>query len=103
MGFFQNLCLHNLSASANNINLSSHMYDNNDVNLCHISNKYYYHSMQMFLPFHWPRAHHVTCKLLPTNNGVLMRNAAQLCLAANNILHMCKGNHAFLLLVIALA
>ena len=21
-----------------------------------------YHSMQMFLPFHWPRAHHVTCK-----------------------------------------
>ena len=23
---------------------------------------YYYHSMQLFLPFHWPRAHHVTCK-----------------------------------------
>ena len=22
----------------------------------------FYHSMQMFLPFHWPRAHHVTCK-----------------------------------------
>lgn len=21
-----------------------------------------YHSMQMFLPFHWPRAHQVTCK-----------------------------------------
>ena len=21
-----------------------------------------YHSMKMFLPFHWPRAHHVTCK-----------------------------------------
>ena len=26
-----------------------------------------------------------------------MRNAVQLCLAANNILHMRKGNHAFLL------
>ena len=24
-----------------------------------------------------------------------MRNAVQLCLAANNILHMHKGNHAF--------
>ena len=23
---------------------------------------YYYHSMQIFLSFHWPRAHHVTCK-----------------------------------------
>ena len=22
----------------------------------------YYHSMQIFLPIHWPRAHHVTCK-----------------------------------------
>ena len=22
----------------------------------------YYHSMQIFLPFHWPKAHHVTCK-----------------------------------------
>ena len=22
----------------------------------------YYHLMQMFLPFQWPRAHHVTCK-----------------------------------------
>ena len=32
-----------------------------------------------------------------------MRNAIQLCLAANNILHMHKGNHAFLLLAIALA
>ena len=21
-----------------------------------------YHSMQMFLPFHWPTARHVTCK-----------------------------------------
>ena len=31
-----------------------------------------------------------------------MRNAVQLCLAANNILHMHKGNRAFLLLVIAL-
>ena len=36
------------------------------------------------------------------NNGLLMRNAIQLCLAANNILHMCKGNRAFLLLAIAL-
>ena len=24
--------------------------------------KIYYHSMQTFLPFHWPKAHHVTCK-----------------------------------------
>ena len=31
-----------------------------------------------------------------------MRNAVQLCLAANNILHMRKGNRAFLLLAIAL-
>ena len=37
------------------------------------------------------------------NNGLLMRNAVQLCLAANNILHMRKGNRAFLLLAIALA
>ena len=32
-----------------------------------------------------------------------MRNAVQLCLAANNILHMHKENRAFLLLAIALA
>ena len=32
-----------------------------------------------------------------------MRNAIQLCLAANNILHMRKGKRAFPLLVIALA
>ena len=32
-----------------------------------------------------------------------MRNVVQLCLAANNILLMCKRNHAFLFLVIALA
>ena len=32
-----------------------------------------------------------------------MSNGAQLCLAANNVLHMRKGNRAFLLLVIALA
>ena len=68
-----------------------------------VNNNDYYHSMQMFLPFHWPRAHHVTCKQLPTNNGVLIRNAVQLCLAANNILHMRKGNNGFLLLAIALA
>ena len=34
---------------------------------------------------------------------MLMRNAVQLCLATNNILHMHKGNRAFLLLAIALA
>ena len=31
-----------------------------------------------------------------------MRNAVQLCLPANNILHMRKENRAFLLLAIAL-
>ena len=31
-----------------------------------------------------------------------MRNVVQLCLAANNILLMCKRNHAFLLLAIVL-
>ena len=46
--------------------------------------------MQMFLSFHWPRAHHVTCKQLPTNNGVLMRNVVRLFLAANTILLMRK-------------
>ena len=56
-------------------------------------NNYYYHAKQIFLSFHWPRAHHV----------ILMCNAVQLCLAANNILHMGKGNHAFLLLAITLA
>ena len=25
-------------------------------------NNHYYHSKQIFLSFHWPRAHHVTCK-----------------------------------------
>jgi len=48
---------------------------------------------------------------LPTNNGLLMRNAVQpvfgsvwlqIRLGANNILHMRKGNLAFLLLAIAL-
>ena len=63
----------------------------------------YYLSKQIFLSFHWPRAHHVTCKYLPTNNGLLMRNAVQLCLAASNFLRMRKGNRAFLLLAIALA
>ena len=61
-------------------------------------------SMQIFLPFHWPSTHHVTCKELSTNNGLLMCNiVSQLCLAAKNILLMHKWNHAFLLLVIALA
>ena len=62
-----------------------------------------YPSKQTFPSFHWPRAHHVTCKELRTNNGLLMRNAFQLWLAANNILLMRKGNRAFLLLAIALA
>ena len=48
--------------------------------------KSYNYLMQIFLPFHWPRAHHVTCKYLPTNNGLLMGNVVQLCLVANNIL-----------------
>ena len=63
----------------------------------------HYHLKQIFLSFHWPRAHHVTCKLLPTNNDLLMCNAIQQCLAANNILLMRKGNRALLLLAIALA
>ena len=54
--------------------------------------------MQIVRPFHWPEAHHVTCKELPTNNGLLLRNVVQLCLAANNILLMRKRNDAFLLL-----
>ena len=37
--------------------------------------------MQIFLPFHWTRVLHVTFKLLPTNYGLLMRNAVLLCLA----------------------
>ena len=50
-----------------------------------------YHSMQVriSLPFHWPRAHHVTYKLLPTNNGPLMHKVVHLLLAANNILLLC--------------
>ena len=40
---------------------------------------------------------------LQNNNGLLMHNAVQLCLASNNILHMRKGNCAFLLLAITLA
>ena len=63
----------------------------------------YYHSKLIFLSCHWPTAHHVTCKYLRTNNDLLMRNAVQLCLAANNILLMSKGICAFLLLAIALA
>ena len=56
--------------------------------------------MPIFLPFHWPRAPYMSCKLkLPTNNGVLMRNVVQLFLAANTILLMCKWNHACSLLV----
>ena len=58
---------------------------------------------QIFLPFHWPRAHHMTCKELSTNNGLLMHNVVQLCLSANNILLMRKWNNTFLLLAIGLA
>ena len=58
---------------------------------------------RFFLSFDWLRAHHVTCKQPPTNNGLLMCNFVQLCLDANNILLMHKGNHTFLLLAIALA
>ena len=45
-----------------------------------------YHSLQMFLPFHWVRAHHVTYKSLPTNNGLLMPNVTQLCLPTTKFL-----------------
>ena len=47
---------------------------------------------QVKFPFHWPRAHHVTCKQLHTNNGVLIRNVVQMCLAANNILLFLRKN-----------
>ena len=30
--------------------------------LCATVNSYCCHVMHFFLPFHWPRAHHVTCK-----------------------------------------
>ena len=53
--------------------------------------------MDVFLPFHWPCAHNVTCKYLPTNNGLLERNIVQLCLGTNYILLLRKWNHAFLL------
>ena len=65
----------------------------------------YYHSKQIFLSFHWPRAHLVTCKI---NNCLQIMvcscaNAVQQCLAANHILLMRKGNRAFLLLGMAVA
>ena len=44
--------------------------------------KIIYHLMQIFLPFHRPRVQHEACKSLPRNNGVLIRNVVQLCLAA---------------------
>ena len=65
--------------------------------------------MQIFLSIHRPKAHHVTCKKLSINNGLLMCNVVvQLCsaaigAAANNILFMRTRNHVFLLLAIALA
>ena len=50
---------------------------------------YHYHLKQIFVSFHWPRAHHVTCKQLPTNNGLLMRNVVYLCLKlANNLFNI---------------
>ena len=55
------------------------------------------------LPFYWLKVHHVTCKELTSNNGLLMGNVVQLCLAANNILLMHKYNHTFLLLAITVA
>ena len=54
-----------------------------------------YHSMRFLLPFNWPRVHHVTCKELPTNNGLLMRSTVLTCFAANNILLMRNWNHVF--------
>lgn len=62
----------------------------------------YYHLMQICLPFHCLRNHHVIYKLLPTNNRLLIYNVIQLCLVAN-ILLMREWSHVFLLLAIALA
>ena len=39
-----------------------------------------YHSMQIFLPFHWTRPAKTAY-----NNGLFMRNVVQLCLAAGCI------------------
>ena len=36
--------------------------NNNKKNFIHTEAKCNYHSKQIFLSFHWPRAHHVTCK-----------------------------------------
>ena len=50
------------------------------------------------MPFHWPRAHHVTCKWLPTNNGLLMRNVVQLeiiffsCVNETTLFTFLRGN-----------
>ena len=59
--------------------------------------------MQVLLVFHCPRAHHVTCKYLPTNNGLLKGNVVQLCFAANNPLLIRKQQRTFLRLAIAFA
>lgn len=37
--------------------------------------KWHYHLARVFLSFHWPRAHHVPRKLLPSINGLLVRSA----------------------------
>ena len=58
---------------------------------------------KFFFFFHYPRAHHVTCIYLPTNNGLLKRNVVQLCFAANNLLLIRKKQRTFLLLAIAFA
>ena len=55
-----------------------------------------YHSMQFFFLF---IGQEPTTR--PANNGLLMRNVTQLCLATNNILLSRIWNHAFLLLAIS--
>ena len=47
--------------------------------------------MQSFPPVRSSKAHHMTCKYLPTiNNGLLMPNVVHLYLAAKNFLLMHK-------------
>ena len=61
------------------------------MQLFHFANNHFYRWMQKFFPFHWPRVLHVTCKLLPTNYGLLVCNFVLMCkLTANNILLMRK-------------
>ena len=46
--------------------------------------------MHLFLSFHWPRAHYLTCKYLLANDGLPMRGTIQI----NNIPLMRNCNHA---------